>query len=291
MASIQQSELILNPDGSIYHLNLRPEEVAPIIITVGDPGRVPMVSKYFDETEFIKNKREFLTHTGRIGKIRVSVISTGIGPDNIDIVLNEMDALFNIDFESRRPKEATTPLTFIRIGTSGSLQKELPVDSFLASAYGIGLDNLIHYYQYQQNLGEAELTDGLNDFLSYRGKIPFYVAESSPALLRKIGSDMKKGITLTAPGFYAPQGRSLRLPARYDVDFFQKLSHYQFKSYPVTNLEMETSAIYGLCRLLGHSALSTNVILANRQQATFSKHPKKSVDQLIQHVLEKITDI
>jgi len=289
MAQIKQSELIINPDGSIYHLNLRPEDVAPIIITVGDPGRVAMVSKYFDRVEVQKNKREFMTHTGWIGNTRLTVISTGIGPDNIDIVINELDALFNIDFNSREPKAKHTPLSFIRIGTSGSLQKDLPVDSFVASAYGIGLDNLINYYDYQLNLGEAELTDELREFLSFTAELSFYACEGSPELLRQIGQDMANGITLTAPGFYAPQGRGLRLRPRFDVGFFQKLSNFKYKEYRITNMEMETSAILGLCRLLGHRALSTNAILANRQNSTFSKTPKESVEQLIQNVLAKIS--
>ncbi|MCG8326191.1 MAG: nucleoside phosphorylase [Chitinophagales bacterium] len=288
MPNILSSELVVNPDGSIYHLKLRPEEVAPIIITVGDPGRVAMVSKYFDEIEVKKDKREFHTHTGRLGSKRITVISTGIGPDNIDIVFNELDALFNIDLEARTIKEELTQLNFIRIGTSGSLQADIPVDSFLASAYGLGLDNLIHYYQYQVNLGEAELTDELNEFLSFTSDLRFYPAEGSPYLLNSIADEMAQGITLTAPGFYAPQGRSLRLPARFDRNVFEQLGHFSFQKYRITNLEMETSAIYGLSRMLGHRALSTNVILANRPNGQFSTTPHESVDRLIRHVLEKI---
>lgn len=289
---IPQSELIINPDGSIYHLNLRPEDVATTIITVGDPARVPMVSKYFDRIEVQKNKREFLTHTGWVGKKRVSVISTGIGPDNIDIIINEIDALFNIDFESKKAKEALTQLDFIRIGTSGSLQKGLDVDQFLASSYGIGFDNLLPFYYYQPNLGEAKLTDGFAEFLSFHHPINFYVSQSDRDLLSILGADMHKGITITAPGFYAPQGRRLRLAPQFDVSFFQALSQFEFKrELKITNLEMETSAIYGLSRLLGHRALSTNAILANRQAGTFSKTAKATVDLLIRNVLEKIENI
>lgn len=289
MPKIAESELILNPDGSIYHLYLRPEDIAANIITVGDPGRVPMVSRYFDEIEVKKQKREFATHTGRIGSKRLTVISTGIGPDNIDIAINELDALANIDFETRLPKEEHTAFNIIRIGTSGSLQADVPVDSFVASAYGLGLDNLLSFYEYQPNLGEAALEDELNAFLEYTGSIPFYACECHPALLEALGQDKTQGITLTSPGFYAPQGRVLRAKARYDVQFFESLARFEFGKYPITNFEMETSAIYGLARILGHRALSANAIIANRPNGAFSKDPYKAVDALIQNMLGLIS--
>ena len=289
MARIAESELVINPDGSIYHLNLRPEDIATNIITVGDPGRVPMVSRYFDEVEVKKEKREFVTHTGRIGKKRLTVISTGIGPDNIDIALNELDALANIDFESRMPKAELTSLNIVRIGTSGSLHPEIPVDSFVAGAYGMGLDNLINFYDYKPNLGEAALEDELNAFLEYTGKVSFYICEGNPTLLEALGQDKFQGITITSPGFYAPQGRVLRASARFDAQFFQALARFHFRNYPITNFEMETSAIYGLARLLGHRALSTNAIIANRPNGAFSKDPYRVVDQLIQNMLGLIS--
>ena len=289
MAKIAESELVINPDGSVYHLNLRPEDIASNIITVGDPGRVPMVSKYFDEIEVKKEKREFVSHTGRIGQKRITVISTGIGPDNIDITINELDALANIDFGSREPKAELTSLNIVRIGTSGSLHPEVPVDSFVASTYGVGLDNLLNFYDYKPNLGEASLEDELKAFLEYTGRLPFYVCEGSPVLMEALGPGKTQGITLTSPGFYAPQGRELRAKARFDVRFFQSLAKFRFRDYPITNFEMETSAIYGLSRLLGHRALSTNVIIANRPNGKFSKDPYKSVDTLIQDVLSLIS--
>ena len=289
MPRIAESELVLNPDGSVYHLNLRPEDIASNIITVGDPGRVPMVSRYFDEVEVKKEKREFVTHTGRIGQKRLTVISTGIGPDNIDIAINELDALANIDFENRVPKPKLTSFNIVRIGTSGSLRPEIPVDSFVAGAYGLGLDNLINFYEYQPNLGEAELEDELKAFMEHSGRIPFYACEGSPVLLKALGQDKFQGITITSPGFYAPQGRELRAKARFDVRFFDSLARFRFRDYPITNFEMETSAIYGLSRLLGHRALSTNVIIANRPNGTFSKNPYQAVDRLIQNMLEQIS--
>jgi uridine phosphorylase len=288
MQRISNAELILNADGSIYHLNLRPEDIAPTILTVGNPGRVARVSKYFDEVRVRKEKREFVCHTGRIGQTELSVLSTGIGPDNIDIVINELDALVNIDFETRAPKAGHTALNIIRIGTSGSLRADLPVDSFVASAYGIGLDNMLSFYQYQQNLAEAELEDELRAFLKEKMDLPFYVCAGSRALLEKVGQGMHHGITLTAAGFYGPQGRQLRLQPRFNTERMEQLGHFYFGKTPITNFEMETAAIYGLSRMLGHRALSTNVILANRPAGQFSPDPQKSVEQLIEQVISML---
>lgn len=288
MQRISNAELILNADGSIYHLNLRPEDIAPTVITVGNPDRVARVSKYFDEVRLRKEKREFVCHTGRIGQTELSVLSTGIGPDNIDIVINELDALVNIDFETRAPKAEHTALNIIRIGTSGSLRADLPVDSFVASAYGIGLDNMLSFYQYQQNLAEAELEDELRAFLKEKMDLPFYVCAGSKALSEKVGQSMHHGITLTAAGFYGPQGRQLRLQPRFNTERMEQLGHFYFGKTPITNFEMETAAIYGLCRMLGHQALSTNVILANRPAGKFSPNPQQSVKKLIEFVLNNL---
>ncbi|WP_350178012.1 nucleoside phosphorylase [Phaeodactylibacter sp.] len=288
MQRISHAELILNADGSIYHLNLRPEDIANTIITVGDPGRVGRVSKYFDEVRVKKEKREFVCHTGRIGQREVSVLSTGIGPDNIDIIINELDALVNIDFGTRAPTAEHTALNIIRIGTSGALRSDLPVDSFVGSAYGIGLDNMLSFYQYQPNLPEAELEDELKAFLREKMDLPFYVCAGSNLLLESIGASMYHGITLTAAGFYGPQGRQLRLQPRFNTERMEQLGHFTFRKVPITNFEMETAAIYGLSRMLGHRALSTNVILANRPAGQFSKDPKASVEKLIKHVLEQL---
>ena len=290
MTRIPESELVLNPDGSIYHLNLHPEDLAHTIITVGDPGRVARVSKYFDEIEVKKQKREFVTHTGRIGQKRLTVLSSGIGTENIDIVLNELDALVNIDFENRTIRAVQRSLNSIRIGTSGSLHADIPVGSFVASAYGIGLDNLLSFYDYTPTLGEAELTDQLREFMALTSKLPFYASEGNAALLEVIGRGMHQGITLTSAGFYGPQGRILRAKARFDAERFQQLANFSYRQIPITNFEMETSAIYALSRLLGHQALSTNVILANRASQQFSANPKEEMEKLIQNVLKKISD-
>lgn len=286
--SISKAELILNPDGSIYHLNLRPEDIAHTIITVGDPGRVEQVSRHFDEVRVKKEKREFRCHTGRIGNTALSVLSTGIGPDNIDIALNELDALVNIDFEARQPKEHHTQLTFVRIGTSGALRKDIPVDSFVASAFAVGLDNLLSFYDFKPNLAEAELTDALRDFMAYSTHLPFYACQGDAGLLQSVGQGMHSGITLTSPGFYAPQGRQLRLKPRFAEADFQQLSHFAYRAYPISNFEMETSAIYGLSQLLGHRALSTNAIIANRAAGQFSQSPRATVERLIVTVLQQL---
>ena len=263
---IQNSELILSGEGRIYHLNIQKENIAPTIILVGDPQRVPVVSAHFDKVEFTAHKREFVTHTGYYQGKRLSVVSTGIGPDNIDIVLNELDALFNIDLERRAPKEEHAPLTFVRLGTSGSLQADIPVDSIVLSAYGLGMDNLLHSYK-DSPKGHPCIVQG------------------SEALLEKLYSpEVFKGITATAPGFYGPQGRRLRLIPQ-DEHLNEKLESYAFNGYKVTNMEMETAAIYGLSKLLGHQALSMNAIIANRPAGTFSADPGKAVEKLIQYAL------
>lgn len=289
---IPHSELILNPDGSIYHLNLLPDEIAGTVFTVGDPGRVARVSRYFDHIEVKKEKREFITHTGRLNGRRLSVISTGIGPDNIDIVVNELDALVNIDFASRQPKKEKTVLELIRLGTSGGLQPAIPVDSMVTARFGLGLDNLMHFYQYPTNLPEAELYDELTAFLDYIGRLPVnpYITEGSQELLKKIGGEMHQGITVTAPGFYGPQGRHLRLPSRLNRHLLESLANFDYQGIRITNFEMETAALYGLARLLGHRALSCNILLVNRPQGAVSPDPKAAEDRLIRTVLGRVCD-
>ena len=283
---IQNSELILSGDGRIYHLNIQKENIAPTIILVGDPQRVPVVSAHFDKVEFTAHKREFVTHTGYYQGKRVSVISTGIGPDNIDIVLNELDALFNIDLERRVPKEEHTPLTFVRLGTSGSLQADIPVDSIVLSAYGLGMDNLLHSYKDSPKVREKAMEDAFIAHTQWNmDKGHPCIVQGSEALLEKLYSpEGFKGITATAPGFYGPQGRRLRLIPQ-DEHLNEKLESYAFNGYKVTNMEMETAAIYGLSKLLGHQALSMNAIIANRPAGTFSADPGKAVEKLIQYAL------
>ena len=283
---IQNSELILSGEGRIYHLNIQKENIAPTIILVGDPQRVPVVSAHFDKVEFTAHKREFVTHTGYYQGKRLSVVSTGIGPDNIDIVLNELDALFNIDLERRVPKEEHTPLTFVRLGTSGSLQADIPVDSIVLSAYGLGMDNLLHSYKDSPKVRERAMEDAFIAHTHWNmDKGHPCIGQGSEALLEKLYSpEVFKGITAAAPGFYGPQGRRLRLIPQ-DEHLNEKLESYAFNGYKVTNMEMETAAIYGLSKLLGHQALSMNAIIANRPAGTFSADPSKAVEKLIQYAL------
>ena len=284
MKQIAPSELILNDDGSIYHLNLRPEELAHTIITVGDPDRVAAVSKHFDNIELQKQKREFCTHTGTLNGKRLTVISTGIGTDNIDIVFNELDALVNIDFEKRQIKEELISLDIIRIGTSGSMQADVDVDTFLASDFAIGLDGLLNMYVHQNSELETNILQALPPL---NMGIQPYIATASESLLQKIAFDITKGITATCLGFYGPQARELRLKPSVP-NFLDKLSAFGYENYRLTNFEMETAGIYGMSKMLGHQALSMNAILANRQNKTFSKTPKQSTERLIQLVLERL---
>lgn len=287
--NMKPSELILNPDGSIYHLHLLPEQIAPLIITVGDQDRVEQVSQYFDRIEHKVQKREFKTHTGWLGKTRISVISTGIGPDNIDIVLNEIDALFNIDLTTRQIKSTIQPLTFIRIGTSGGLQKEIPVDAMVASSGAFGLDGLLQFYQ-GEDLQANPILSALTDHCQPRWEFPLapYYASADAALLQRFQNGFYQGITATNPGFYGPQGRQLRAKVKAP-DYLDLLQTFSFKGNQIVNLEMETSAIYGLSAILGHKAVSLSAILANRATGHFSSDPGKSVRQLIETALERLT--
>jgi uridine phosphorylase len=285
---IASSELILNPDGSVYHLSLKPENIAHDIIFVGDPDRVEKITQFFDSIEFSIQKREFKTQTGFYKGKRLTVLSTGIGPDNIDIVLNELDALVNIDLNTRQPKENLTSLNIIRIGTSGSIQADIPVDSFVMSKFGIGLDNMLHSYIVDA-VTHNEIEDAFIEKTNWdaRKGRPYAIACSETLEKRIESARMHKGITCTVGGFYGPQGRVLRLPIQ-DNQLNAKMDHFQFNGNRITNLEMETTAIYGLSALLGHKALSLNAIIANRANGTFSEDPNKAVDELIAYTLEKL---
>jgi uridine phosphorylase len=290
MRRIADSELILNPDGSVYHLNLKPENVATTIIFVGDQNRVPKISAHFDAIEFETQKREFRTITGTFKGKRMSVISTGIGPDNIDIVMNELDALFNIDLKTRTIKNSHTALTIVRIGTSGSLQSDIPVDSFVLAKYGLGFDGMLHSYDCEDIL-EADFE---NAFIKHTNWSPRkarpYLVKNSSSLEKKLTSDkVFVGVTATAVGFYGPQGRVLRL-AIQDPTLNSKIDNFEYNGVKITNLEMETSAIYGLAKLLGHHACSMNAIIANRANGTFSNNPYKPVDELIEYTLNKLSE-
>ncbi|REE79919.1 uridine phosphorylase [Lutibacter oceani] len=288
MNKIAASELILNPDGSIYHLNLKPENIAHNIIFVGDQNRVPKITQHFDSIEFETQKREFRTITGTYKGTRMSVISTGIGPDNIDIVINELDALVNIDLEKRTVKKEHVQLNIVRIGTSGSLQKDIPVDSFVLAKYGLGFDGMLHSYACEHVL-EADFEDAFIKHTNWSSrKARPYIVKNSETLEEKLASDkVFIGVTATAVGFYGPQGRILRLPIQ-DPKLNSKIDNFEYNGVRITNLEMETSAIYGLAKLLGHNACSMNAIIANRANGTFSKDPYKPIDELILYTLNKL---
>ena len=289
MSKIAASELVLNPDGSVYHLNLKPENIATNIIFVGDQNRVPKIAKHFESIEFETQKREFRTITGTYKGTRISVISTGIGPDNIDIVMNEVDALVNIDLKTRTVKTTHTKLNIVRIGTSGSLQSDIPVDSFVLATYGLGFDGLLQSYECEHIL-ETEMEDAFIKHTNWspRKSRP-YLVKGSELLIQKLKSDkVFIGVTATAGGFYGPQGRVLRL-ALQDPLLNGKIDNFEFGGYKVTNLEMETSAIYGLAKLLGHEACSMNAIIINRANGTFSEDPYKPVEELIVYTLNKLT--
>lgn len=286
---IHPSELILTPEGKIYHLNLAPSQLADTIITVGDPGRVAMVSKYFDSIETTAEHREFKTHTGTYKGKRLSVISTGIGPDNIDIVFNELDALVNIDFEKRQAKKKLTSLNIIRIGTSGGLTPDVKVDGFLVSAMGIGLDTVMHYYAKTDKIFNREFARAFIDHTQWNpdNSVPYAVTADKMLLEKLVSDKTMQGITITNVGFYGPQGRVLRAPL-WDSDLNEKLTSFRFKRKKITNLEMETATMYGLAKLLGHRALSMNAIVANRASGTFSKDSAKTIDALIKYTLDKL---
>lgn len=287
MNRISETDLILNADGSAYHLNLLPGDIADTVITVGDPDRVNEVSKYFDSIELKKGKREFITHTGHIGNKRLTVISTGIGTDNIDIVLNELDALVNVDFETRMVQATLRSLNIIRIGTSGTVQADIAVDSLLASSAAFGLDSLMSFYKQNLTPKETDLLAAFKTALPAGASLSPYFASADGILLSTLGDGIQQGITITAPGFYSPQGRQVRavgaIPQLMDI-----IQHFNFHGNRITNLEMETAGIYGLSARLGHKALSYNVILANRATKKFSRQPAKIMDHYIKHLLEKI---
>ncbi|MEM7572690.1 MAG: nucleoside phosphorylase [Bacteroidota bacterium] len=298
------SELILNDDGSIYHLHLHPEQISDLIITVGDPDRVGRVSRHFDRIDTKVNKREFVTHTGELGGRRMTVISTGIGTDNIDIVFNELDALARIDLQKRDLLDQQRSLTFVRLGTSGALQADLELDSFLLSSYGLGLDGLMAFYDFSWPEQSQNLLNHLETQLAVQGlafPLKPYLAPASDQLLAHFaGPESQQGITLTATGFYGPQARQIRLKSKMTETLLQAVVNWEAKtpssgSFPgplrVTNFEMETAGIYGLAHALGHRALSVSALLANRPNGTFSETPGPTVDRLIEWALAKLQSL
>ena len=290
MQRIAESELIINDRGAIYHLDVKPTELAENIVTVGDPDRVKEVSKHFDKIEIQRQHREFVTHTGTLGSKRISVVSTGIGPDNIDIVLNELDALVNIDFESRTINPHLKQLNIIRIGTSGSLQADIPVDSFVASTHGLGIDNLMNFYLHENNEEEQQLLQAfVTQTQLHSGFSNPYIAGAAASLMRHFVEGYHQGITVTCPGFYGPQGRVLRLGIS-NPNLIDRLTEFEFGKHRITNFEMETSAIYCLGKALHHNCLSLSAIVANRIHKNFSSDGGALVEKLIVKSLEIISE-
>lgn len=285
---LKESELILNDNGSIYHLNLKPEDISNDIIFVGDPDRVEKVTQYFDRIDFSTQKREFKTITGVYKNKRISVISTGIGSDNIDIVLNELDALVNINFQTRTIKENHTTLNIIRIGTSGSLQKDIPVNSFLLSTHALDINGMLRSYP-TEHISHSDIENAFVAHTNWDPKrcFPLVIKNSKTLESKLVSNKVFKGMTATAAGFYGPQGRILRLAVK-DPNLNSKIDSFDYHGIKVTNLEMETSAIYGLSKLLGHRACSMNAIIANRALGMFSENPDKVIQDLILYTLEKM---
>lgn len=289
MQKLKDTQLIVTAEGAIYHLNLKPENLADTVIIVGDPGRVPTISKYFDEIEYQGQNREIKTHTGRIGKKRLTVLSSGMGPDNIDIVINELDALANIDLLNKTVKPKHKALNLIRLGTSGAVQKDVAVDSFVMSKYGLGLDGVMNFYHVPEGINENEMCASVKEQINWPEQLAQpYIVRCTDDLATKIGFDMHQGITVTAPGFYGPQGRTLRMELKFP-DFIHKLETFRYKDERILNFEMETSALYGLGRSLGHHTLTICAVIANRITEEYSSNHHKPVEALIKLLLERIT--
>ncbi len=288
MTRFKKSQLIINPDGSIYHLKLHPENISDDIILVGDPGRVSTIADYFDKIIYQDNNREFHTVTGELNNKRITVISTGIGPDNIDIVLNELDALANIDFGKRVIKDKLKKLNIYRLGTSGAIQDDIAIDSFVVAEYGLGIDGLANFYDLNKELFVSSLENAFIIHTKWPDKLPFpYVLKCSDDLLSKFGSGFLKGITLTAPGFYAPQGRELRLKPKYP-ELIEKIRSFSHSNEKIMNYEMETSALYALGKALGHNVITICAVLANRYREEYTINAQETINTLIKRVLEKI---
>ena len=285
----EPSELIINPDGSIFHLRLKPEDIADTILLVGDPGRVELIGSFLDGIEFKKENREFVSITGSYKGKRITALSTGIGTDNIDIVVNELDALANIDLKTRKQKDKLRSLNFIRIGTSGSLQRDVPVDSFLLSLKSIGFDGLLNFYEKREKISDLGFEEAFKQHVDWDSNLtnPYVTAASSGLIEKLNGPEMHEGITISAPGFYGPQGRQLRIKAAMP-DLNDKITDFEYKGQKITNYEMESSAIYGLSKHLGHHAATVCAIIANRVNKEYLKEYKRIIKHLIQIVLQRI---
>ncbi len=291
MSRIAESELILNPDGSVYHLHLKPENLAQTIIVVGDPGRVKEISKHFDHIDFMTQNRELFTHTGSIGNKRLTVLSTGMGTDNLDIVINELDAVVNIDLEKRESKKEQTSLNIIRLGTSGALQGNIAPGDFVVSTHGMGLDGLLYFYKDGKRVMDADLAEAFTTHTGWNENLPaIYAVHCSEKLKRIVGAGLTEGITLTAPGFYGPQGRELRLPLAFP-ELNSLIETFEYDGKRIANFEMETSALYGLGSMLGHQTLTICTIVANRVARTFATDYHSDVERLVRLVLERVVEL
>ncbi|MFA5974268.1 MAG: nucleoside phosphorylase [Lentimicrobiaceae bacterium] len=289
MTPIAESELILNPDGSVYHLHLKPENLADTIIVVGDPGRVKEISKHFDTIDFTVQNRELYTHTGSIGQKRLTVLSTGMGTDNLDIVINELDAVVNIDLETRKPKASHTKLNIIRLGTAGGLQADVEPGSFVASSHGMGMDGLLYFYDKGKSVMNAEMAEAFVKHVNWNANLPgIYAVPCSQPLMDKLGKGLVHGVTLTAPGFYGPQGRELRLKLAFP-ELNNRIESFEYQGSRIANFEMETSALYGLGKMLGHETLTICTIVANRVNRSYAEDYHGDVERLIRLVLERLT--
>jgi uridine phosphorylase len=288
MTPIAESELILNPDGSVYHLHLKPENIADTIIVVGDPGRVKEISKHFDNIDFTVQNRELYTHTGSIGNKRLTVLSTGMGTDNLDIVINELDAVVNIDLKTRKPMESHTKLNIIRLGTAGALQADIQPGDFVASSYGMGMDGLLYFYAKGKSVMNSAMAEAFVNHVSWNANLPgIYAVPCSQLLMDRIGKDLVHGVTLTAPGFYGPQGRVLRLKLAFP-ELNNLIESFEYQGNRIANFEMETSALYGLGKMLGHETLTVCTIVANRVNQTYAEDYHRDIEKLIRLVLERL---
>ena len=288
MKRLASSELILNPDGSLYHIHLRPEHLARKIILVGDPQRVPMISSYFDKVDFVFENREIVTHTGYLNKVRLTVMSTGMGPDNIDIVMNEIDALVNVNLITRTVKEKHTSLDIVRLGTSGAVQPDIPVDVFAMATHGLGIDGLLHFYKHRYVCDRKMTRSFIRQTRWPKILAEPYAVKGSDALAKQLGEGFIKGITITAPGFYGPQGREIRLGTAYPT-LNKRIAAFRYKDQRIINFEMETSALYAFGKMLGHNTLTVCSVLANRPKETYSRNPKAATVKLIKLVLNRLT--
>jgi uridine phosphorylase len=286
---MKEADLIINPDGSIYHLNLKPEELPDLILVSGDPARITLISDHFDRVDFRRQNREFVSHAGSLKGVRILALSTGIGPDNIDIVMNELDALANIDFETREPKQRHRSLTVVRIGTSGTLHADIPVGTLVTASHGMGMDGSLHYYRKLADVVDHDLTREFVRQTDWPAFLPTpYIIPGTAALIQKISSRGILGITATAGGFYGPQGRELRLRSSYP-GMLDAMARFSYKNHRIVNFEMETSSLYGLGGMLGHQVASICVLLANRATGAYTRTIREDEEKLISYVLEKIT--